>query len=119
MIKRTGIDYANDILESVNDIGDFIHGIGLKEFGHDKKTLYAILRSLEVMGEAAKKIPESVQKRYPQIPWKKMMATRDKLIHGYFGIEISMIWEVVKNDLPPLKPYLEKMVRALEKEESG
>lgn len=118
MTSRTNLDYANDILDSIKDALAFASGMSQAEFEEDKKTLYAVVRSLEVMGEASKRIPESVQKKYPKIPWKKMIATRDKLIHGYSGIEKAVIWEVIKADLPPLLPPVEKMVRELEKEEA-
>ncbi len=78
------------------------------------KTINAVVRSLEVIGEAAKKMPDSMKKKYPEIPWKRMTGMRDKLIHEYFGIDLEIVWEVVNTELPPIKPLIQKV---LEEEE--
>jgi uncharacterized protein with HEPN domain len=64
----------------------------------------AVIRSLEVMGEAAKRIPESIRKKYPAIPWKRMAGMRDKLIHEYSGVDVDIVWEVIKTELPSIMP---------------
>jgi uncharacterized protein with HEPN domain len=74
-----------------------------------------VVRSLEVIGEAAKKMPDSMREKYPEIPWKRMTGMRDKLIHEYFGIDLEIVWEVVTNELPPIKPLIQKV---LEEEET-
>ncbi len=78
------------------------------------KTINAVVRCLEVIGEAAKKMPDSMKKKYPEIPWKRMTGMRDKLIHEYFGIDLEIVWEVVNTELPPIKPLIQKV---LEEEE--
>ena len=83
----------------------------LEAFAADKKTINAVIRSLEVLGEAAKRIPANVRKKYPQIPWKRMAGMRDKLIHEYAGVDIEIVWGVVREELPPLVPRIEKIVR--------
>jgi uncharacterized protein with HEPN domain len=80
----------------------------------DKKTIKAVIRSLEVLGEASKKIPESIKARYPYVPWKRMAGMRDKLIHEYFGVDLEIVWNVVKNELPPIKPFIEQLSREIE-----
>jgi uncharacterized protein with HEPN domain len=81
---------------------DSVEGIDFEQFMKDEKTLSAVIRKLEVIGEAAKNIPDSVKKKYPHIQWKKMTGMRDRLIHGYFGISIKLIWGTVITDIPPL-----------------
>jgi uncharacterized protein with HEPN domain len=97
-------DYLQDILDSILEVEDFTKGMDLESFGKDRKTINAVVRSLEVMGEAAKHIPEGLRKKYPKIPWKRMAGTRDKLIHEYTGVDIDIVWEVVEKELPPLIP---------------
>jgi uncharacterized protein with HEPN domain len=65
---------------------------------NDKKTIKAVIRSLEVLGEASKKIPDEVRNRYPRIPWKRMAGMRDKLIHEYFGVDLEIVWNVAKKN---------------------
>lgn len=72
-----------------------------------------MIRALEVIGEAAKKIPTEIKKKYPQIPWKKMAGMRDKLIHEYFGVNIKVVWKTIKKDVPELKPKIEKMLKEI------
>ena len=85
-----------------------------ESFARDKKTVNAVIRSLEVMGEAVKKIPNEVRDRYPEIPWKYIAGMRNKLIHEYHGIDLEIIWEVVKKEAPPLKPLFEKVLSEME-----
>ncbi|MFA6316497.1 MAG: DUF86 domain-containing protein [Elusimicrobiota bacterium] len=104
-------DYLEDIATSIRDARRFVKGMTLAGFRRDKKTQNAVIRSVEVVGEAAKKIPPSLRERYPGIPWKKMAGMRDKLAHEYFGIDLAMLWKVVQEDLPPLLPVVVKALR--------
>ena len=96
-------DYLNDILNSICEIEEFVKGMTFHKFVHDRKTVNAVIRSIEVMGEAAKNIPESFRKKHPNIPWKKMAGMRDKLIHEYFGVDLEIVWQMIENNLPSLK----------------
>lgn len=111
MRKRDYGDYVQDILDSINDIENFTQDITFKKFTEDKKTVNAVIRSTEVIGEAAKKIPKSIKDKHPSIPWKKMTGMRDKLIHEYFGIDMEILWKAAKDELPPLKPLIQKMLK--------
>lgn len=114
MKKRELGDYIQDILEALGEVEDFTTGMQFEDFVEDKKTVNAVVRSLEVIGEATKKIPDNLRKKHSEIPWKRMAGMRDKLIHEYFGVDLEIVWEVVNNELPPIKPLIQKV---LEEEE--
>ncbi len=109
MIQRTYQDYFEDILEAINDISNFIKNLSFNEFTEDKKTINAVIRSLEIIGEASKKVSQEIKENNKNIPWKEMAGMRDKMIHGYFDLDLVTIWETVKNDIPPLKPLFENL----------
>ncbi|MCD6447653.1 MAG: DUF86 domain-containing protein [Thermoplasmata archaeon] len=112
-MKRTYKDYILDILISIREIEDFIADMNFEEFVKDRKTVNAVIRSLEVMGEAVKKIPPEIRDRHPEIPWKYIAAMRDKLIHEYHGVDLEIVWEVIEKEIPPLKPKFEKVLEEL------
>ena len=113
MIIREYGDYLQDIFDSIGDIETFIKGMTFDEFACDKKTKNAVIRSIEVIGEATKKIPQSITKKHPTVPWKKMAGMRDKLIHEYFGIDISILWKVATEEIPPLKAEIQQILKTL------
>lgn len=112
-MKRTFRDYATDILTCYQETQEFTQGLDFNAFAQDRKTVNAVVRSLEVMGEAAKRIPAETREKYPKIPWKKITSMRDKLIHEYSGVDLEIVWGVVKEELPPLKPLLELLCQDL------
>lgn len=107
-------DYLIDILESALEVEMFIAGMSYDDFFRDKKTINAVIRSLEVMGEAAKRVPEEIRVKYPEIPWKRMAGMRDKLIHEYAGVDMETVWDVTTEELPAIKPMLEQLKENLE-----
>ena len=113
MRKRDYRDCLQDIIESINDIEVFTKDMSFEDFAKDRKTMNAVIRSIEVIGEATKKIPMSIRGEHPSIPWKKMAGMRDKMIHEYFGIDIEILWKSAKDELPPLKSLIQNVLEGL------
>lgn len=102
-------DYIDDIITAITDVADFTHGMSYEMFVSDKKTVNAVIRCLEVLGEAAKHIPTSFRKKHPGIPWNKMAGMRDVLIHDYMGVDLMTVWKVSQERLLELKPLLKEL----------
>jgi uncharacterized protein with HEPN domain len=102
MSRRSDDERLQDIFESINRIISYTSNINYEQFKSDPKTQDAVLRNIEIMGEAVKKLSEIITSRYPEIPWKNISGTRDKLIHDYFGVNIDIVWDIVINDIPNL-----------------
>jgi len=100
-------DYLNDIITAIAEVEEFTRGMSYEEFAADKKTVNAVIRSLEVLGEATKHIPASFRKKHPDIPWSKMAGLRDVLIHNYMGVNLKSVWKVSQDRLEELKRLLE------------
>jgi uncharacterized protein with HEPN domain len=110
-------DYLQDILYAVERAESFIEGMDFAAFEADEKTAFAVVRALEIVGEAAKKIPPEVRQRYSDLPWREMAGMRDKLSHDYFGVDLRRVFETVRQDLPPLRASLEKILQDIEKDD--
>jgi uncharacterized protein with HEPN domain len=104
--KREFLDYLTDIQDASQNISQFISEMTWDKFAQDQKTIYAVVRAFEIIGEAAKKVPLSVQKRHPKVPWKQMAGMRDKLIHEYFGVNHEVLWKTAKEDIPPVQQLI-------------
>jgi uncharacterized protein with HEPN domain len=109
-------DYLDDIVTAIADAEEFTQGMSYEMFAADKKTVNALIRCLEVLGEAAKHIPTSFRNKYPAIPWSKMAGMRDVLIHDYMGVDLKTVWKVTQERLPELKPLLEGLQLIIKKD---
>ena len=107
--------YLNDILTAISKIERYVGDLSFHDFTQDEMRIDAVVRNLEVIGEAAKHVPEEVRRKYPFIEWKKISGLRDILIHEYFGVDRDILWDIVKNKIPVLKRDTEKILE-LEKE---
>ena len=113
-MKRDYKLYINDILDSIAKIEEFIGYISYTEFVEDDKTSSAVVRKLEIIGEASKNIPKEIRMKYKDIPWSDMAKTRDKIIHFYFGVDYEIVWKVIKERLPTLKQQFERVLQEME-----
>ncbi len=89
---------------------NFVSDCTFEDFIEDIKTQYAVIRALEIIGEAAKNIPDDVRQKYPAVPWKDLAGIRDKLIHAYFGVDLEVVWLSVKEGIPEVKPVIESLL---------
>ena len=102
-------DYLADMRTAITEVEEFVAGMDYAAFAADKKTVNAVIRSLEVLGEAAKHIPAPLRKKYPEIPWSSMAGMRDVLIHDYMGVDLVTVWKVVRERLPEVRRQLSEM----------
>jgi uncharacterized protein with HEPN domain len=107
---RTVVEYLKDILDGIEKAKGFIEGLDYDGFVKDEKTSFAVVRALEIIGEAAKQIPDTIRSQYPDAPWREMAGTRDVLMHRYFGINYRVVWKTVREDLPKLKPVITEIL---------
>ena len=112
-MRREVGDYVEDIIDAMDKAVNFVRSISYEEFARDDKTVFAVVRALEIIGEAVKKIPQGIRKNYPEIPWKDMAGMRDKVAHEYFGVKLERVWETIQRDIPGIKPLFEKMLKDL------
>lgn len=92
--------YLDDIILSMSRIAEYIEGFSFDQFKKDYKTVDAVIRNFEIIGEAANKVPDTVKEKYPDVPWSEMYLMRNKVSHEYFGIDYDIIWDVITNELP-------------------
>jgi uncharacterized protein with HEPN domain len=100
MIKRYSEDYLRDIEEAIRLAIEFTEGMDFDAFCQDKKTIFAVTRAIQIIGEAVKKIPDNIRQKYPQLPWKEIAKMRDKVTHQYFSVKLDVVWDTIKQDLP-------------------
>ncbi len=108
-MRREYQAYLNDILESLKRIQRYTGNMTYNDFIKDELVQDGVLRNLEIVGEAIKKIPDEIKNIKPQIEWRKIAGLRDILVHGYFGIDLEIVWDVVKNKIPGLKQEIEEL----------
>ena len=108
MAARDQMLFLEDILEAIERIEEYIQDMDFESFASDKKTFDAVIRNLEVIGEASKNISTAIKDENPEINWRGIAGMRDKLIHGYFGVDPEIVWETIQKRLPELKDQLNK-----------
>lgn len=112
-MKRSYRLFVEDILESVDKIERYVKGISYDNFVENEMIIDAVIRNLEVIGEASKNIPENIREQYTTIPWRRIIGLRNIMIHGYFGIDLSIIWVIITKNLPETKPSIVEMLNNL------
>ncbi len=105
--------YLKDIMQAIEAIEEFIKDMDFEQFREDDKTSSAVIRKLEIIGEATKSVPTEIRQNYADVPWREMAGMRDKLIHFYFGVDHNLVWKAVKNRIPQIKPVIQKVIDGL------
>lgn len=109
--------YIDDILDAMDKAEAFVSGMDYDHFEEDVRTAFAVIRALEIIGEAVKRLSPEFRERYPHIPWKEMAGMRDKIIHGYDQVDLRIVWKVVQQDIPRLKPQFRQILSEFAEEE--
>ena len=112
--KREYKDYILDIYHSTEEIEKFVEGFTFEKFQSDRKTIYAVVRAIEIIVEAIRNIPSSVKSKYKDIPWRDAADMRNKLIHEYFGVNLKVVWNAVEKDVPELKKKMLELIKDLD-----
>jgi len=109
MFNRPNQLYIDDIKKAISKIESYVTDMTFDEFIKDVKTIDAIIRNIEIIGEAARHISHEVRLKYIEIPWKEIIGTRNKVLHEYFGIDEKILWKTIQEDLPLLKEQIENI----------
>ena len=104
---------VHDILDAIDRILTYVNGMQYQDFLADRKTQDAVARNIEIIGEAARSLEEPFRDKHPQIPWEEIIGMRNVMIHQYFGILPDVVWDVIQNELPPIKIQLNKLAADL------
>jgi uncharacterized protein with HEPN domain len=107
---RTYKMYLEDLLLAMNRIGEYTEGLSFPAFKKDYKTVDAVIRNFEIIGEASRNLSSEIKEKYPDVPWAEMYLMRNKISHEYFGIDYEIIWDVATNDLPENKKQIENII---------
>ncbi len=116
MTKREPLTFIEHILESIRDIESFIAGVSKESFMKNKEKQSAVVRQIEIIGEASKNLSEDFKAKYPEVSWREIIGSRDKIIHHYFGVDLEIVWEIITINLPTLKKQIENISKIENKE---
>lgn len=113
MSQRDYRDYLQDIINYAEKAMRFVQGVRFDAFGDDEEKIFAVIKTLEIIGEATRHLPRSMRDQYPAIPWKQVTGMRDRLSHEYFSVDLEVVWRTVHEDLPPLRETAKKILEDL------
>lgn len=114
-MKKDNLVYLKHILDAIFQIEEYVRDVEYEKFLVNRMIQDAVIREIEIIGEATKRVFRKFTEKYPSIPWKKMAGMRDKLIHDYFGVDLDAVWDTVEKDIPILKDKIEDIIEKEEK----
>jgi uncharacterized protein with HEPN domain len=114
--QRSVAERLRDMLDAADKAERFLAGVSFAEFTANDEKIFAVVRALEIIGEAVKHVPRTVRERYPDVPWRDAAAMRNRLIHDYPSVMVEVLWKTVRQDLPPLRAAIARVLSNLEKE---
>lgn len=106
--------FIKDMLDSIDKIDRYLKDVDYEGLVDDEKTVDALVRNFEIIGEAAKNLPQPIREQCPAIPWKRIIGMRNKIIHEYFGVDLDIVWETAHNFLPSLKDTLKNLYQQID-----
>ena len=109
-MKTEFLDFVEDILDAMDKAEILIADVTYEQFAGDFRIHFAVVRALEIIGEATKRLPSDLRDQYPAIPWKGMAGMRDRIIHGYDTVDLQIVWDVVKRDIPQIRPQVQQIL---------
>lgn len=112
MSKRGDREFILDMILACNKILEYTKDLSYEDFCKKDIVIDAVVRNIEILGEAAKAISDNLKDKYPEVEWREIARTRDKIIHFYFGVDLSIIWDIVMLDLPNLRNKLERILKS-------
>lgn len=112
---KDDLAFIHHILDSINAIEDFSKNLSKEELASNRLKQSAIVREIEIIGEAVKNMSENIKNKHKEIEWKEIAGTRDKMIHHYFGIDLDIVWNIIKKDIPMLEKKIKKIKKELKK----
>lgn len=110
-MKERDTTYLKHVLDSIRKIQDYMEGMDSEDFEKEPKTQSAVIREMEVIGEATKQITKETKEENPEIPWQQIAGMRDKLIHGYFQVDLNIVWRTYEEEIPRLKKKIQELLK--------
>jgi uncharacterized protein with HEPN domain len=117
-MSRSQVRYLRDILEAIEAAESFVEDVAFRELEDDRRTQFALQRAFEIIGEATKQLNDDLRAQYSEVPWREMAGMRDRLIHGYFAVDLEIVWQTVHDDFPTVKPKIKRVLDEVSERQS-
>lgn len=109
-MKKDDTVYLRHILDAVEQIEDYLKGVSADQFLQTRLLQDGVVRQLEIVGEASRNLSDEFRQKYSEVPWGQIIALRNRMIHAYFNVNLQIVWEIVQDDLPPLKQHVKRIL---------